>query len=282
MTPARDRSDRRVDVALIQVASPPEESIAERRRRVGELVLSASGADLIVLPELWAVGYLNFDDYASAAESGAGTTLTDACAWGRETGSFIHVGSFVERLTAGGLRNTAVLVDPSGEVVHRYSKIHVFGYQSRESELLEAGENLSSTDTALGRMAATTCYDLRFPGLWSTLSTARPEVVNVPAAWPLRRLSHWQLFTSVRAVEGQTFVIACNATGIHAGTELGGHSRIVDPWGEVLAEAGTDEGITRCTIDLAMVAEVRQEFPVLDDRLDSYQGLISLTPTEES
>lgn len=279
---SRFLSDRRVDVALIQVASPPDESIAERRRRVGQLVLSAADANVIVLPELWAVGYLNFDDYEAAAESSAGTTLTDAVTWARETNSFIHVGSFVERSATGALRNTAVLVDPSGEVVHRYSKIHVFGYQSREAELLEAGETLSAVDTALGRMSATTCYDLRFPGLWNTLSITGPDVVIVPAAWPLRRLSHWQLFTSVRAVEGQTFVIACNATGIHADTELGGHSRIVDPWGEVLVEAGTDEGVTRCTIDLAVVTEVRQEFPVLEDRLVSYRDLINAAPKEEN
>jgi predicted amidohydrolase len=95
---------------------------------------------------------------------------------------------------------------------------------------------------------------------------AGAELVVTPAAWPAARLSHWRLFTSARAVEEQLVVIACNAVGEQAGVTLAGHSRVVDPWGAVLAEAGDEEGVTMAEVDEDAVGRVRAEFPVLADR----------------
>ncbi|MGH3233592.1 MAG: nitrilase-related carbon-nitrogen hydrolase [Streptosporangiaceae bacterium] len=92
------------------------------------------------------------------------------------------------------------------------------------------------------------------------------QTVIVPAAWPAARRDHWRLFTSCRAVEEQVLLAACNAVGDQGGTALGGHSRVVDPWGELLAEAGEEEGITSCDVDPGVVARTRAEFPVLVDR----------------
>jgi predicted amidohydrolase len=143
----------------------------------------------------------------------------------------------------------------------------VFGYASREAELLTPGEELDVVDTKLGRLGATTCYDLRFPELWRGLVDRGARTVVVPAAWPAARLEHWRLFTSCRAVEEQVLLVACNATGRQdGGVELGGHSRVVDPWGVVLAEAGAEEGVTVCEVDPGVVDAVRAEFPVLADR----------------
>lgn len=260
----------RLSVGLVQVASPADESITARRERVARMVASAPACDLLALPELWAVGFGNFDRYADEAEGAVGPTVAAAREWARERSCHIHAGSFVERTDRGTLRNTAVLIDPAGTVVHRYSKVHVFGYRSREAELLEPGDAMVAADTTMGRVAATTCYDLRFPGLWSELSRTDARTVLVPAAWPAARLEHWRLFTTVRAVEQQVTIIACNAVG----DQMAGHSRIVDPWGEVVAEAGTDEGVTVAEIDLDMPGRVREDFRVLDDRLDDYTRLI--------
>lgn len=253
-------------VALVQVDSPGEETAQDRRARVGDLVRGASGADLVVLPELWAAGYFAFDAYADEAEPFDGPTLATARGWARDLDAHVHLGSFVERDESGRLFNTAVLLSPAGEVEHVYRKIHVFGYQSRESELLTPGDDVRVAATALGQVAATTCYDLRFPELWRGLVDGGAHIVVVPAAWPAARREHWRLFTSCRAIEEQVVLIACNAVGVQNGVELGGHSRIVDPWGAVLAEAGTDEGITWCDVDPAVVDRVRAEFPVLADR----------------
>lgn len=258
-------------VSLVQVASPPEESSAERRARVADLVGIAAGSDLIVLPELWAAGYFEFDSYAQEAEDVDGPTVT----LGRELavglGAYLHLGSVLLRREEG-VTNTAVLIDPTGAVVHRYDKIHVFGYQSREAELLLPGSSVSAVTTPYGRVAGTTCYDLRFPELWRRLVDAGAEIAVVPAAWPAARRAHWQLFTSARAVEQQVFVIACNAVGTQrGGVVLGGHSRIVDPWGNVVLDADDTEGVFTTTIDPDLVSQVRAEFPVLGDRVGAIQ-----------
>ncbi|MER0246736.1 carbon-nitrogen family hydrolase [Streptomyces sp. HSW2009] len=254
-------------IALVQVASPADESPTDRRARVGRMVAAAAGADLVVLPELWAPGYFAFDRYAEYAESLTGPTVTAARAWARELGSHLHLGSVVERDAQGRLFNTAVLLAPDGSLVHTYRKVHVFGHASREAALLTPGDRLAVAAAPWGQVAATTCYDLRFPELWRDLVDRGAQTVITPAAWPAARREHWRLFTTARAVEQQVLLIACNAVGVQGdGVELGGHSRVVDPWGTVLVEAGTDEGVTRCEVDPGIVAQVRAAFPVLADR----------------
>lgn len=250
----------------MQVASPPTESVQARRDRVGDMVAEAAGADLVVLPELWAPGYFAFDRYPELAEPLDGDTVSAGRDWAKRLNCFLQLGSVLERSSDGALHNTAVLIDPAGEVVHTYRKVHVFGYRSRESELLRPGAGVSVARTALGSVGATTCYDLRFPELWRALVDAGAETVLVPAAWPAARRDHWRLFTSCRAVEEQLVIVACNAVGVQNGTVLGGYSRVVDPWGSVLAEADDEEGITSCEVDLEVVARTRAEFPVLADR----------------
>ncbi|GAA4094741.1 carbon-nitrogen family hydrolase [Actinomadura miaoliensis] len=260
-------------VALVQVASPPEEPPAERRERVGAMVAQARGADLVVLPELWAAGYFAFDRYTERSETLAGPTVTAAREWARDLDAYVHAGSIVERDDTGRLFNTAVLIAPDGQIAHTYRKVHVFGYASREAELLTPGDTLDVCATPFGPLGATTCYDLRFPELWRDLVDRGAQTVVVPAAWPEARREHWRLFTTCRAVEEQVLLIACNAVGVqHGGVVLGGHSRVVDPWGTVLAEADTAEGVTFCEIDPAVVGKVRAEFPVLADRRWPHAG----------
>lgn len=254
-------------IALLQIASPPTETPDRRRERVGRMITEAQGADLVVLPELWAAGYFAFDSYADRAEALDGPTVEAGRAWAKELKAHLHLGSIVERDADGHLYNTAVLIAPDGTIAHTYRKVHVFGYASREAELLTPGTDLQVADTALGSIGATTCYDLRFPELWRDLVDRGAKTVVVPAAWPAARREHWRLFTTCRAVEEQVLLIACNAVGVQDGdVELGGHSRVVDPWGTVLVEAGTAEGVTFCDVDPAVVDTVRAEFPVLADR----------------
>ncbi|MFI5433883.1 carbon-nitrogen family hydrolase [Rhodococcus baikonurensis] len=261
-------------IALAQLASPDSETPAHRLERVRELLGQVdSEVDLIVLPELWRVGYNHFDDYATAAETLDGPTIQTLKALAVERQCYIHAGTIVEQIEQSRLRNTAVLIGPDAQICHHYSKVHVFGYDSLEAKLLQPGTQIHTTKTPFGPIAATTCYDLRFPGLWTELVTAGAKLVIVPAAWPAARREHWQLLTSARAVDNQVFVIACNATGTHSGVELGGHSRIIDPWGQVVVEADDREDIIIADIDPALVDRTRAEFPVLKDRLDDYSIL---------
>lgn len=270
-------------VALVQVASPDSESRAERIDRVAALLRQHAGADLYVLPELWSAGYFAFDRYDELAETIAGPTVTMARGLARELGAAIHIGSIVERDAAGTLHNTAVLIGADGRVAQTYRKIHVFGYQSLESNLLTAGDTLSVTPGPLGATASTTCYDLRFPGLWQELSVRGAEAVIVPAAWPAARREHWRLLTQARAVEHQLWVVAVNACGRQGDVELGGFSRIVDPAGRVLGECGDQEQVLVVEVDPELVATVRSEFPVIADRLtpEDYAALSPATGAEQ-
>lgn len=262
----------------MQVASPAGEPVAKRRERVAQMVADAAGADLVMLPELWPTGYFAFDSYAELAEPMHGETVTAAREWARRLGCHLHMGSFVERGSDGRLHNTAVLIGPDGDVVHSYRKMHVFGYQSREADLITPGAKAATAPTGLGRIGTTTCYDLRFPELYRALADAGAESILVCAAWPAARLGHWRLFTSCRAVEEQVMLVACNAVGQQAGgIELAGHSRIVDPWGVVVTEAGGQEGVTFGEVDTGVVAAARAEFPVLADR----QPAASYVPVQE-
>ena len=268
-----------MDIALVQLSSPDNETQSRRIERAEALLREQRGADLIVLPELWSAGYFHFEQYPDLSETVDGPTVAMCAAVAKDLGAYVHVGSIVERLEGGGpgsspvLRNTSVLVDPQGTVAHRYSKLHVFGYKSLEADLLTPGASLPVADTPFGQMAGTTCYDLRFPGLWSELSVRGAEIVVVPAAWPAARREHWKLLTSARAVEHQVFVLACNAAGIQEGVELGGTSRVVDPAGRLVAEAGAGEEVLRLSIDPGLVQTTRSEFPVIADRLADYSGL---------
>lgn len=267
-------------VALVQVASPDEESQADRIARVESLLRAqrASGAEFFVLPELWSAGYLGFERYDDHAEPLDGPTVSMCRRVARDLSAWVHVGSFIERDDSGGLHNTTVLIDSDGRIAQRYRKIHVFGYQSLETQLLTPGGTLSVVDSPLGRLASTTCYDLRFPGLWLEIGARGAEVAVVPAAWPAARRNHFTLFTEARAVEHQLWVLAVNACGTQAGVELGGCSRAVDPWGRVVGECSPiDEEVAVVDIDAALVASVREEFPVIGDRLPSgaYEKLSS-------
>lgn len=260
-------------ISLVQVDSPDDEPAPTRLDRVAAMVAGiADRPDLIVLPELWGVGFNHFDDYQQCAESIDGATVSTFARIAAERRCFIHAGSFVHR-DGDVLRNTGVLLGPDGNLVHSFDKVHIFGYRSRETELLTPGTRAGAVATQFGQVSGTTCYDLRFPGLWARLVDAGAEFVIVPAAWPAARLAHWRLLTAARALDNQVFVIACNAVGTHGEVELAGYSRIVDAWGDVVAEAGTDEGSTTVEIDPSLVARTRAEFPVLADRLPDYSVL---------
>ncbi|NLA64770.1 MAG: carbon-nitrogen family hydrolase [Leucobacter sp.] len=265
-------------VALVQIASPSDESRDDRINRVEQLLMShaGQGGELFVLPELWSAGDLAFKHYEELAEALDGLTVTMCRRAARELGAWVHAGSFIERDEHGKMHNTAVLINPQGEIAQTYRKIHVFGYQSLEAQLLTPGTTLSVIDTPLGKTASTTCYDLRFPGLWLELGSRGAEAAIVPAAWPAPRRDHFRLFTETRAVEHQIWVVAVNACGTQGRTELGGASRVVDPWGNVVVECSeTLEEVAIVDIDPARVAEVRSEFPVIGDRLppEAYPAL---------
>ncbi|MFE9448857.1 carbon-nitrogen family hydrolase [Streptomyces sp. NPDC006739] len=253
--------------SLIQIAVNEGESLESRRRRVAALVGEQSGADLVVLPELWTTGAFAYEEFAAQAEPLEGPTYEAMAKAASDAGVWLHAGSIPERDPDGPLYNTSLVFSPSGELVAAYRKIHRFGFDKGEAVLMGAGGELVTVRLPQTTLGLATCYDLRFPELFRSLVDAGAETLVIPAGWPERRRAHWTLLAQARAVENQAFVLACGTAGTHAGVPQAGHSIVVDPWGEVLAQAGPGEEILTVDFDPARVAATREQFPALKDRV---------------
>ncbi|MDQ0795324.1 carbon-nitrogen family hydrolase [Streptomyces sp. B1I3] len=252
--------------SLIQIAVNPDEPVNSRRERAASLVVAQRGADLVVLPELWPVGAFAYTAFADEAEPLRGPTHDVMAQAAAEAGVWLHAGSFVERAEDGTLYNTSLVFSPEGERTAAYRKIHRFGFDKGEAVMMGAGEELVTVALPQTTLGLATCYDLRFPEMFRGLVDAGAETLVVAAGWPERRRSHWTLLAQARAVENQAYVLAVGSAGTHAGIEQAGHSLVVDPWGEVLAEAGPDEEVLSVEFDPARTAATREQFPALKDR----------------
>ena len=135
-----------------------------------------------------------------------------------------------------------------------------------EHKYLSPGHHPTIVDTSWGKMGLAICYDLRFPELFRVYALAGAKIVFLPAEWPHPRLNHWQILLRARAIENQMYVVACNRVGTSKDTHFCGHSCIIDPWGEVVAEIGEDDGILTAEIGINKVDEVRSSIPIFADR----------------
>ncbi|WP_327316462.1 carbon-nitrogen family hydrolase [Streptomyces sp. NBC_01235] len=254
--------------SLIQIAVEAGESVESRRLRIASLVREQAGAaDLVVLPELWTTGAFAYEEFAGEAEPLEGPTYEAMAKAASDAGVWLHAGSIPERDPEGPLYNTSLVFSPSGELAAAYRKIHRFGFDKGEAVLMGAGEDLVTVRLPETTVGVATCYDLRFPELFRGLVDAGAETLVIPAGWPERRRAHWTLLARARAVENQAFVLACGTAGTHAGVPQAGHSIVVDPWGEVLAEAGSGEEVLTVEFDPSRVATTREQFPALKDRV---------------
>ena len=267
-----------MNVALAQMAVEPERPAANRTRAVQRIEQAgARGADLVVLPELFTVGYFAFDSYSREAEPLDGETLTTLGSTAAEYGVAVLAGSIVEDLAASaradidtpaeeGYANTSVFLDREGTRRSVYRKHHLFGYDSAESELLTPGESLATVEFEGFTVATTTCYDLRFPELYRQLTGRGATLVLVPSAWPYPRVEHWRLLPRARAVENLLYVAAANGVGEFDDTSLLGRSAVYDPWGTRVAGLGEQAGLLTARLDPDAVTQRREEFPALADR----------------
>ncbi len=263
----------------MRVAAVQLTSTADRERNLATAdrltrAAAAAGAELVVLPEKWAV-LGTPEETAAGAEPFDGPALSWARATARELGLDLVAGSLAERLPDRDKgSNTSAHIGPDGEVQAVYRKIHMFdvevgGQTYRESENEEPGDEIVLSETAEGvQLGLTVCYDLRFPELYRILAVRGARVLTVPAAFTLTTTrDHWEVLLRARAIEDQAFVIAANQVGQHAaGLRSGGRSMIVDPWGLVLAQAADTETFITADLDLDQQAEIRRSLPSLANR----------------
>ena len=267
-------------IAVIQLGYDDREPVSDRVTRVAGLVRAQAGHDLVVLPELWAPGGFSYKRWEERAEPVDGPVASAMSGAARDAGVMLHAGSIVERPAEGEhgaegkhLWNTSLVFAADGSLVATYRKIHRFGFGQGEPLLMEAGNALSLVDVpdsspsaGVARAALSTCYDLRFPELYRAQLDAGATLFVIPAAWPAARVRHWTLLAHARAIENQCVVVACNTAGTHAGVEMGGHSQVVLPTGDVVAVAGSDEQVLSVEVDMRVVGDYRTSFPVLRDR----------------
>ena len=232
-----------------------------------DAIKKCGDADLVILPEIWNLGFISFDQYIDKAENIEGPTPTLMKKLAREKEIFLHTGSFVEE-EKGKYYNTSLLLSPDGEILAKYRKIHLFGYNSKETQILSPGEKVVVADTPFGKTGMATCFDLRFPELFRAMVDKGAQYFLVCSAWPYPRIEPWIMLNRVRALENQCFLISANSAGINCGSQFVGHSMVIDPWGTILAGAGDEEMIVKTDIDPEKVPQARETFPGLAGRKD--------------
>ncbi|HEY1612768.1 MAG TPA: carbon-nitrogen hydrolase family protein [Rhizomicrobium sp.] len=258
--------------ACVQLRS--SDDVAENIATASALIREArrAGADFVATPE---------NTTLMAPDGGAklelsrseddDTALPAFRALAQELGIWLLIGSLAIKVSADKTANRSFLVDPQGAIAARYDKIHLFdvdlpsGETYRESNTVAGGDRAATADLPWCRVGLSICYDLRFPALYRDLAQAGAAMLTVPSAFTeTTGKAHWHVLLRARAIENGAFVLAPAQGGLHAnGRRTFGHSLIVSPWGEILAEAGTDPGIILAEIDPAAVAEARARVPSL-------------------
>jgi predicted amidohydrolase len=234
----------------------------------------SAGCNYVLTPEMTNIMAARRDQlFGAVVEEEADTSLAMLRELARKLGIFVHIGSLAIKLSKERAANRSFLIDPKGEIVARYDKIHMFdvdlgnGESYRESNSYRAGESAVLADLPWGRMGLTVCYDLRFPALYRALAEAGATMLTIPSAFTRKtgEAGHWHVLVRARAVENGCFVFAAAQGGKHEnGRETYGHSLIVDPWGRILAEGDAEPGVVMAEIDPAEVAKARGRIPSLE------------------
>jgi predicted amidohydrolase len=233
---------------------------------------AGAGADYVQTPEVTNVMDVRRErllDTVVAEEKDA--SLAGFRELARQLGIYVHIGSLAVKVSPDRAGNRSFLVDRDGEIAARYTKIHMFdvdlanGESYRESRTFRPGEIAVAADLPWGRLGLTICYDLRFPALYRALAEAGASFLAIPSAFTRQTgEAHWHVLIRARAIENGCFVLAAAQGGLHENKrETFGHSLIVDPWGRILAEGGTEPGIVMATVDPAEVARARARMPSL-------------------
>jgi nitrilase len=263
--------------AAVQMTSTTDvpANLAEAGRLIDNA--AAAGATLVVLPENFS--FLGADDaerLAVAEAEGDGPAQHFAREAARRHGLWLIAGTIPIRRPGGRVVSRSWLCAPDGNVAAAYDKIHLFdvslpasdGESYRESATTDAGDRVVCAATPLGRIGLSVCYDIRFPGLFARLGALGMELLVVPAAFtvPTGR-QHWLPLLKARAIESLVYVVASGQWGTHpGGRQTWGHSLILGPWGDLLAEQKNGAGIAHAEVDMIELRRLRRQFPVPDHR----------------
>lgn len=264
--------DRSFTAAMIQMRTGllPEPSLAQATSLIREA--AARGADYVQTPEVSNMMQLNRQAlFAQLQSEENDASLKAYRALAAELKIHIHVGSLALRFSEEKAVNRSFLIGPEGQVLASYDKIHMFdielpdGESYRESANYQPGETAVISDLPWGRIGLTICYDVRFPALYRALAESGASFLTVPSAFTRKTgEAHWHILLRARAIETGCFVFAAAQAGLHENKrETFGHSLIISPWGEILAEGDVEPGIIMARIDPAKVETARRAIPSL-------------------
>ena len=261
-----------LNAAMIQMRSglDPTANLAAALKSINEA--KEAGADYVLTPEMTNILAAKREQlFAKIVTEERDATLTTLREVARKLAIYIHIGSLAIKTSPEKAANRSFLIDRRGEVVARYDKIHMFdvdlagGESYRESNTYRPGELAMVADLPWGRLGLTVCYDLRFPALYRALAEAGASFLAIPSAFTRQTgEAHWHVLQRARAIENGCFVFAAAQGGKHEnGRETYGHSLVVDPWGRILAEGGTESGVVMAQIDPSEVVAARSRIPSL-------------------
>jgi len=258
--------------AMIQMRSglTPGANSDDAVRMIGEA--KSAGADYVLTPEMTNILAAKREQlFSVVVEEEADPSLATLREVARKLGIYVHIGSLAIRISPDRAANRSFLVGPKGDILARYDKIHMFdvdlagGESYRESRNYRPGELAVLADLPWGRLGLTVCCDLRFPALYRALAEAGATMLAIPSAFTKQTgEAHWHVLMQARAIENGSFVFAAAQGGKHEnGRDTYGHSLIVDPWGSIIAEGGTEPGVIMAEINPAEVASARARIPSL-------------------
>jgi predicted amidohydrolase len=270
MSPANPQGFK---AGLIQMRSglDPQANLASALALIGEA--ARAGADYVQTPEMTNILALKRDQlFANIAAEEHDPMLAALRELARKLSVYVHIGSLAIKASPEKAVNRSFLIDRKGAIAARYDKIHMFdvdlagGESYRESGNYRAGDLAVVADLPWGRLGLTICYDLRFPALYRALAGAGSSFLAIPSAFTRQTgEAHWHVLQRARAIENGCFVFAAAQGGKHEnGRETFGHSLIVDPWGRILAEGGTEPGVVMAEINPAEVVKARERVPSLN------------------
>lgn len=262
----------RLPIALLQMRSgtEPEANVAYVCEQVREA--ARLGARLVVTPEMTtALDRRPGQLLARARAQDEDESVKAFCTLARECQIDLLIGSMAVRVATNRLANRSLLIDPSGQVVAKYDKIHLFdadlgeGQRYEESARFAAGEHAVVVQRNSYTLGMTVCYDMRFPALYRDLALAGADLITIPSSFTVPTgTAHWHVLLRARAIETGCFVLAPAQHGVHEdGRETYGHSVVINPWGEVLAELAEGTGLLMGELALSEVDEARKRIPSL-------------------
>jgi len=259
-----------VKIGLIQMQVESGEKERNIRHAFSLLEEAArEGCRLLVLPELWTVGY----DFRRIREQATrpGDSLMEGLASFARWHEVTLAAGTLPLVHEGALYNTGVVFSPSGRLQAHYSKRHLF-YGYLEAELMRPGKRAMQTDIGGIASGMAICYELYFPDLFRAMAKKGTTLVIVPASWPLMHVSRWEVLARARAIENGMYICAVNMVGAYHGVRLGGHSLLADPEGNVLTEAGADEEILYGEYDEEKYKDLGKQMAVIRSVRDGQSG----------